>query len=161
MQNFLQANDYISKFVFVILIVIVFIALYHLGVFLIRFLFGPKKNVYLTKGMNDGTQYLMIPQDPHNKSSITVNRSVNEKDGISFTWSIWMYIKTQTSNKNLLHVFHKGNNNFPTETIDYSAYETGMNWPNNAPGLYIDISEPGYDSSTNTVSYTHLRAHET
>lgn len=149
MQNFLQANDYISKFVFVILIVIVFIALYHLGVFLIRFLFGPKKNVYLTNSMNDGTKYLTIPQDPHNNSSITVNRSVNQKDGIAFTWSIWLYIKPQTSINNLLHVFHKGNNNFSKETIDNSNWESGMNWPNNAPGLYININEPGYDSSMN------------
>tara|TARA_X000001036_G_C20668510_1_gene801598 strand:- start:441 stop:1340 length:900 start_codon:yes stop_codon:yes gene_type:complete len=141
-KMFLASNNNITKFAFIILILIIFIALYHLGVFILDKLFGPKQEVYLTKTINDASQYFVIKQDPNEKGSITVNRSDNKRNGIEFSWSVWLYIKPtdpQTS-RELLHVFHKGNNDFDetTDTTKLHSFQTGMNWPNNAPGLYID-----------------------
>ena len=106
------------------------------------FFLGPKQEVYLTKTINDAGQYFVIKQNPHTKGSITVNRSNNRSKGIEFTWSVWLFIKTtDNANRDLLHVFHKGNQDFDegtSVTSQFPNYQSGMNWPNNAPGLYID-----------------------
>ena len=141
-NQFLSSNNNVTKFAFIILVVIIFIALYHLGVYILDLLFGPKQEVYLTKEINDANQYLVIKQDPHDKGSITINRSENKQKGIEFTWSVWLYIKPTdtTTTRDLLHVFHKGNNDFNEtyDDVDLYNFQSGMNWPNNAPGLYID-----------------------
>tara|TARA_B100001758_G_scaffold36350_3_gene27646 strand:- start:662 stop:1558 length:897 start_codon:yes stop_codon:yes gene_type:complete len=140
--NFLTSNNNITKFAFIILVVIVFIGLYHLGVYILNKLLGPKQEVYLTKTINDANQYLIIKQDPNEKGSITVNRSENKMNGIEFSYSVWLYIKPTDvqTNRDLLHVFHKGNNDFDetNDTTKLYNFQSGMNWPNNAPGLYID-----------------------
>ena len=141
-NQFLSSNNNVTKFAFIILVVIIFIALYHLGVYILDLLLGPKQEVYLTKEINDANQYLVIKQDPHDKGAITINRSENKRKGIEFTWSVWLYIKPTdtTTTRDLLHVFHKGNSDFNEEYDDINLYnfQSGMNWPNNAPGLYID-----------------------
>lgn len=141
-NQFLSSNNNVTKFAFIILVVIIFIALYHLGVYIIDLLLGPKQEVYLTKEINDANQYLVIKQDPHDKGAITINRSENKRKGIEFTWSVWLYIKPTdtTTTRDLLHVFHKGNSDFneKDDEIDLFNFQNGMNWPNNAPGLYID-----------------------
>ena len=103
---------------------------------------GPKQEVYLTTQINDANQYLVIKQDPTDRGAITVYRSENKKKGIEFTWSVWLYIKPTdtTTTRDLLHVFHKGNNDFneTSDEVQLYNFQSGMNWPNNAPGLYID-----------------------
>ncbi len=142
LNEFLSSNNNVTKLAFIVLVLIVFIALYHLGIYILEFLLGPKKDVYLTTQINDANQYLVIKQDPQDNGSITIYRSENKKKGIEFTWSIWLYIKPtdNTTTRDLLHVFHKGNNDFNEtyEEVDLYNFQSGMNWPNNAPGLYID-----------------------
>ena len=79
--------------------------------------------------MVDAKQAMTITQDPSSNSSITVYRSINARDGIEFTWSVWIFIDDlQYMSGQFKHIFHKGNN---------KIIENGLNFPNNAPGLYI------------------------
>ena len=57
-NQFLSSNNNVTKFAFIILVVIIFIALYHLGVYILDLLLGPKQEVYLTKEINDANQYI-------------------------------------------------------------------------------------------------------
>jgi hypothetical protein len=52
---------------------------------------------------------------------------VNATDGIEFTWSVWIYIENLKEGS-YKHIFHKGNGGLET---------SGLNFPNNAPGLYL------------------------
>jgi hypothetical protein len=80
--------------------------------------------------MADGKNMIVIPQDPKVNGAITVNRSKNGPAGVEFTWSVWVYINDlQYLSGQYKHIFHKGNNTFDSKT--------GLNQPNNAPGLYI------------------------
>ena len=143
MNDFMSSNNNVTKFAFILFIVILFVMLLGLGVSLITMIFSPNGSPHLIDGRKDATEMMVIHQDPSYKGSIPVLRSTDEREGIEFTWSVWLYIKpadTDTS-RDLLHVFHKGNQDFD-ETSDttkpFSNFQTGMNWPNNAPGLYID-----------------------
>lgn len=137
-KNFFTSNSFISKFVFLVLIIIVFIVLLRLGIMFFNRLFNHiSGSPHLINGMIDAKQSMTIPQDPNNPNSITIYRSVNASDGIEFTWSVWIFIDDLQYNAGQYkHIFHKGNfpNGSPGPGNNISS---GLVYPNNAPGLYI------------------------
>jgi hypothetical protein len=79
--------------------------------------------------MVDAKQLIVFPQDPNTKNAKTIYRSINESQGIEFTWSVWILIDNlQYLEGQYKHIFYKGNINLE---------KNGLNFPNNAPGLYI------------------------
>lgn len=135
-QEFLNSNSVVAQVAFLLLVLFVFIILLRLGISLLGYLFAysdgsPK----LIDGMVDAKQLIVIPQDPSSEGSITINRSVNANEGIEFTWSVWIYIDDLTYNSGRYRcVFYKGNDYYKNPN-DQDA--KGLNFPNNAPGLYI------------------------
>jgi hypothetical protein len=88
----------------------------------------------LINGMIDAKQLVVIPQNPLSNGSVTINRSINGPNGIEFTWSVWIFINDITYlSGQYKHIFSKGNNVSTTTT----ANNKGLNFPNNAPGMYI------------------------
>ena len=128
-KEFMKSNSIIAKVAFLFLVLIVFILLLRLGISIISYFMRPSSDPTLVDGMADGTQMLIIPQNPAIPHSVPILRSVNQEDGIEFTWSIWTYIKNLKPDNLYKHIFHKGNDNINPEN--------GINYPNNAPGLYI------------------------
>jgi hypothetical protein len=131
-QEFLDSNSIVAKFSFLLLVLLIFIILLRLGTTLLATLLAPNPDPYIIKGMVDAKKMRVIPQNPNNNKSIPILRSINERDGIEFTWSVWLYIDDLTYQQGQYrHIFHKGN--------DYGDTKNkGLNFPNNAPGLYID-----------------------
>ena len=134
-QQFLNSNTIIAKFAFVILIILLFLFLFGLGINIIQYSINPASNPYLIKGMISGADAQNIPQDPTQKKAITLQRSNNQKTGLEFTWSVWLYITDLTNSSDTTknptkyqHVFSKGESPFG---------EDGIAKVNNAPGLYI------------------------
>jgi hypothetical protein len=81
--------------------------------------------------MVDAKQLIVIPQNPQLTGAKPISRSVNGPNGIEFTWSVWIFIDDlQYLSGQYRHIFHKGNNDI--------SQSTGLNFPNNAPGLYIN-----------------------
>jgi hypothetical protein len=79
--------------------------------------------------MVPGNTPIVISQDPATIGAIPLTRSDN-KDGIEFSWSVWLNITDVESTSNQYkHVFNKGELNIDSDS--------GLNTPNNAPGLYI------------------------
>lgn len=129
-RDFFQSNSIIAKIAFLLLVIFLFIIFLRLGISLLAYFLKPNDNPKLINGMVDATQMLIFYQDPSYNNSVTINRSINENEGIEFTWSIWIYINNLQSNPNMYkHIFSKGNSD-----IDASS---GIIQPNNAPGLYI------------------------
>jgi hypothetical protein len=132
-QQFFESNSIVAKIAFLLLILVVFSVLLRLGIAMIGYFLTPNGTPKLITGMIDAQQQLIIPQDPEDPSSITISRSSNATDGIEFTWSCWIYIKDLTVNSNQYKcVFYKGNDYNPNRDVG-----VGLNFPNNAPGLYI------------------------
>jgi hypothetical protein len=100
---------------------------------LISWLFSPSGKVILVDGYINGSDSTIISQNPDIKKSITIIRSSNEKTGIEFTWSVWLFLNGFTNDTKYHHVFNKGNK---------ESNDEGIVSPNNAPGLYIN---PKYD----------------
>lgn len=129
--NFMQADDILSKVVFFIMIIILFFLCFQLGVNLIMYMFSSRRSIYLIDGMKNANDLVVVHQNPSLQPHKIITRSINERNGIEFTWSVWLNIENSTFNhtNQMKHIFHKGNNNIQRD---------GVNFPNNAPGVYID-----------------------
>lgn len=148
-EDFMQSNSIVAKFAFLLLVLFAFIVLLRIGISILGYFLGPSDTAHLVKGMIDAsTNPMIIPQNPDENGAVTLNRSVNQTDGIEFTWSVWIYVNgDDVAQPRYRCVFYKGNNYMTqpsskvsninetteSENLDY----LGMNFPNNAPGLYI------------------------
>jgi hypothetical protein len=132
-RDFLNSNSLVAKFAFIIVIILVFVLLLRLGTAVLSWILGPSDSPVLIDGMVDAKQMLQFPQDPSTKGSKPIMRSVDARSGMEMTWSTWIYIDDFTYKQNQYkHVFHKGNDN-----INVDTEPSGLNSPNNAPGVYI------------------------
>ena len=136
-QEFLKSNSLVAKVAFFLLTLFIFIILLRFGITLLGYLLGPDGSPRLIDGMVDAKQLMVIQQDPSLKDSITISRSSNANEGIEFTWSVWIFIEELTYHSGRYRcVFYKGND-YATNTHSHSKDTLGLNFPNNAPGLYI------------------------
>ena len=211
-REFLNSNSLISKFAFLLLVVVIFVLLLRLGAGLMAWIMDPSTEPIIINGTHDAKVGMTIEQDPNVDDSIPILRSVNDETGLEFTWSTWLFIKsdnfkknnrkdddtipkqpsvnlggTSTPNPTVLsstttpppmildvttsapnqdsfsnkysfnvqenfegsmttnykHIFHKGNYNFDEKT--------GLNTPNNAPGMYLSNE----DNSILVLMNTH------
>jgi len=128
--NFFESNSLVAKFAFLLVVIFAFIILLKFGISIVAYFMSPNQSPHLIDGMVDAKNALIFPQDPtSNNETVTIYRSINERDGLEFTWSVWIYINTlQYLQGQYKHIFYKGNSNLA---------ETGLNFPNNAPGLYL------------------------
>ena len=141
-SDFLAANSMIAKFMFIVLVLIVFLILLNLGMYLVYWLTSPNRSPYIIKGMLAGTAYYPpVSQDPGGSNPVVVYRSNDQSTGIEFTWSAWVKIdQVPRSTPTYQNIFVKGNNTFDTN---------GVASVNNGPGLYATSTVDGTDGSAN------------
>lgn len=127
-KEFMSSNTLITKFVFLILVLIFFLIIMNLGIFLIVYFSRPEKNPYLIDGVINGNRQKTILQDPKNSNAITIYRSNNQSEGIEFTWSVWLLRNHTESNFVYNNIFNKGSSNYNT---------SGLAELGNGPGVYF------------------------
>jgi hypothetical protein len=128
-SEFLSSNSIIAKFAFIILVLILFVFLFNLGVRLISYFTLPTKSPYIVRGVMSGSSGIVVTQNPQSSSSITLQRSNNNKSGIEFTWSVWLNVSgLNSSGRKYSHVFNKGDSKWGSD---------GLSSVNNGPGLYL------------------------
>ena len=134
-SEFLSSNSLVAKVAFLLLVLFVFVVALRIGIAILVRIFSSNRNPKLLNGMIDGRQFVVIPQDPSTSGYIDIQRSYNEDKGIEFTWSCWVYIDDLTYNAGKYRcIFYKGNDFALTKNPNDN---NGLNFPNNAPGLYI------------------------
>lgn len=106
-SEFVNSNTAISKFVFLIFVLIAFIMLMNLGVYIISYFSRPNLSPYVIKGLINGNTAVTIPQDPKNSNSVTIYRSNNASKGIEFTWSVWLNLN-ELPLSGIATIFSKG-----------------------------------------------------
>ena len=137
LSSITSSNSVINKIAFTTMVVIISILILKI----VFYMLGGKKTYNdsprLTNGMLDAKHMKIIEQDPSKNKSVPILRSNNANSGIEFTWSVWIYVADlDYGNGTYRHIFHKGNNN-----INYTDAPTGLNFPNNGPGLYLKPSK--------------------
>ena len=129
-KSFLSSNSLVAKIVFLILVVICFVLLIRWGSQILTWIMAPRRSPKLISGMKQGYVAKVVPQDPAIPGSIPVMRSTNQRQGLEFTYTCWLFINHLQKTGTRKHIFHKGSAH--TEGSDNGTF-----FPNNAPGVYI------------------------
>lgn len=164
-RQFFQSQSIIAKLAFLALTLIIFIILLKVITKLMIKVLSPSKSPYLLKDLKPANVPTTISQNPNVANSIPIIRSTNQKEGIEFTYSVWIYVHgiPEITEKQYHQVFFKGNTNTPISRDnlpDYSVLPrkvfrtlgkdlSGINYPDNGPGLYItQIKSKGQHADT-------------
>jgi hypothetical protein len=130
-NEFMQSNSIVSKFVFLVLVLVAFMILMNVGIKLIAYFLTPSRSPYIVKGLISGNSRRIISQDPSKSGAITIYRSNNQETGMEFTWNVWLKVDGVGVDNTHDHIFSKGGNG-RANTNGYMLY--------NSPGLYLDAS---------------------
>lgn len=145
-KEFLNSNSTIARFVFIILVLIIFMILLNIGVAFVSYLATPSKSPYIIHGMLPGSGYTIFPQDPASSKAV-VYRSNNRTGGIEFTWALWLKMDNLPSDTDYHPIFVKG-------TDSYNS--SGVAKVNNGPGLYLSKGNVAVDSCGNQLKLTYI-----
>lgn len=152
-QKFAEANSTISKVIFILFMVILFGLLMRLGIFLLSFFMTPSKNPIVVNGMRPTTKGKVYNVNPNEADPKPILRSINEDQGMEFTWSTWFWMESidysDTSTKK--RIFSKGNNNARGRQNEYIV-DTQDIYLMNSPGLYSHADENKIDVVLNTFN---------
>lgn len=151
LADFLNSNSVIAKIAFLLVVVFAFSIILKLGSQLMAYIYSPSASPHLVKGTKEAKEMLRIPQDPNIKGSIPVMRSRNQGEGLEFTWSVWIFVESLSDYKpgQYKNVFYKGS------APSFGPSDQGLNFPNNAPGLYIKPNTNALSVIMNT--YTQIK----
>lgn len=115
-----------TKVTILILILLLFHLLFNLGLFILIYINKIEPNPIILNGMVNSYETRIISTNPNISGSKPILRSINEKNGIEYTWSCWFYVDNINPN-NSYKIFSKGNNS----NMSVSKFH------DNSPGLYI------------------------
>ena len=164
-----QSAGFFSKLALMILLIIFVVFSVKFSIQLILYLMSPGNSPTIIDGRIDGTESHSFTQNPGLSKSKTIQRSKNEKDGLEFTWSTWLYLKESSIDPNgavgeYKHIFSKGDGASNIYVSGTSIGEgsvnmnDGMIWPNASPGLYLRSTPTVADSTTGyTGNHVQLR----
>lgn len=161
-QKFAETNSAISKFVFIIVVLMLFLLFFNLGCMAIQAMIGSDKNPILLNGLVSANKNTKISVNPNNKNSVPIYRSINEDQGIEFTWNIWFYIDSlNTNSPSYSRIFSKGsdNGNLSLKTPSSCTDTSCKNIFNNSPGLFITQNRQNDSILPNSIVPTKLENH--
>lgn len=139
-SSFLQSNSVLAKLSFLILVLICFVLLLKYATFFLASFATPKQSTYLIRGLIPGNNAVVVKQNPADPNAVTIWRSNNEKTGMEFTYSFWLYLGTSAASGTAQSIFVKGGaTGFVQDdhaTVD-GVLSKGMSAVGHAPGVYV------------------------
>jgi len=135
LREFMESNSLVAKFAFILMVFIVFSVAVKLAIIGLSYLMLPTMSPYVLDGTaNTEDMAMNVSQDPAQKDSVFIARSMNEDGGLEYTWSAWFFVnQVPLERDKWSRIFSKGGEGTKS-TAD------GIYYPNNAPGMYIRFS---------------------
>jgi hypothetical protein len=144
--EFMSSNSIVARIAFVLLVLIAFVIAFRVGVNIVAWILSPANSPYIVYGMMDGTNAIVIDQDPTVSGSIPLPRSKNETTGQEFTWSVWLFFTQAPAVGQYVHIFNKGNQAIASNgSVNITSIQNdnvgGTNFLD-SPGLYATTVQP-------------------
>ena len=142
-KSFAESNTMISRFVFIILILLLFIILFNFGIQLIQKYVANNPDPFIIDGMVLSNNTKTVSSNPNVEKSVPILRSINEEYGLEFTWNVWFYVDKLNSNPmSYQRIFSKGNEDSITTGVN-PLLANGVNKKivNASPGLFLTQQE--------------------
>ena len=133
-SGFLETNTIVAKLAFLLLVIFIFIILLRIGTALLSYFFSFSTNPILIKGMIDAEKLVVVAQNPNTPGAMPILRSNNERDGLEFTWSVWLWVK----NPPLSPLYIQLNGDLVKDAIGFlnrteNPISSRKQWPNSFP----------------------------
>ena len=135
-QDFAEKNSFIAKIIFIVFVFIVFGLLFRLGIYLLSLFYAPNKNPIVVNGMRDLKKSKIYNVNPNEQDPKPILRSINENQGMEFSWSTWIWLEGGVSANNTSeYIFSKGKdiNNEKLKLNTTTSEEEKMV----SPGLFL------------------------
>ena len=133
--DFAENNSMIAKVIFVLFMFILFGLLFRLGVYILTLFFTENKNPIVLKGMRSTLTKKIYRVNPNLKNPKPILRSINENQGMEFTWSSWIWINsTDYDDTSPRLFFSKGQTVGTYKSKDKNVKKSFVM---NSPGLYL------------------------
>jgi hypothetical protein len=153
--QFAESNTAITKFVFIIVLLLLTVVFFQLGSWLIQYFMGVSKSPILIDGLVSANKLRKISVNPNETESVPIYRSINEDQGIEFTWNVWYFVESLNPSKpTYSRIFSKGSENgnlnlsIPTDCLD----DTCRHVFNSSPGLFITQNKQQDSVFPNSIS---------
>jgi hypothetical protein len=140
-NDFKENNSVIAKLIFIVFVFVIFVILFRVGVRIMTTFILPEENPIIIDGMLSTLRSKEFQVNPNKSKPKPILRSINEDQGMEFTWSSWVWINSITEDitePRLL--FTKGFSDDNAKFNDNYKKDFMLN----SPGLYI------YDNETQT-----------
>jgi hypothetical protein len=154
-SQFAESNTAITKFVFIVILLLLFVLFFQLGSWMIQYFMGASKNPILLDGMVSANKLRKISVNPNETESVPIYRSINEDQGIEFTWNVWFFIESlNPANPTYSRIFSKGSDNgamnltIPNDCLG----DTCKQIFNSSPGLFITQNKQQDSVFPNSIS---------
>lgn len=147
---FKNNDTFAVRAIFILVLVIMFGIVMHIATNLLSKYFAPKNDVIVVNGVRETNVEKKYTVNPNKSDPTPILRSINENQGMEFTWSNWVWIEDVNGKDNApKRIFSKG------KPIDgtHTTKKTRLNqyFLNNGPGLYLYDMER-QTSMTNSLS---------
>lgn len=144
LNTFSEKNSIIAKIIFVVFVFIIFGLLFRFGIYLLSFFYVANRNPIVVNGMRSTQKTKIYQVNPNENNPRPILRSINENQGMEFTWSTWIWLNggVDNSSSESKFIFSKGTDSVHKTNVPSS--NTNMN----APGLYVDNDSGNKDGNT-------------
>jgi hypothetical protein len=155
-QEFMTSNTVISKFVGFILCLILFVLIFQVGMGLLQNMFGANHSPYIINGMVQSDKELQVSANPNIPDSVPIYRSIDQNQGLEYTWNVWFNVDTNLSNSTKQKIFSKGKSKRPIAR-PYLNVSPGLflsRETTNSNSLHLIINT--IDTSYNNAQYEEI-----
>lgn len=135
-QDFFNSNTAISKFTGFFLCLLLFVIIFQIGMSLINRFITPSYNPYIINGMVPSNQTKIVSVNPAVEESVPIYRSVNQAQGIEYTWNVWFAVDNQIAPINDARIFTKGSSSSDNYNSTYMS-NVNNKFVNVSPGLFL------------------------
>jgi hypothetical protein len=156
--KFAENNSGIAKIIFIVFVFVIFGLLFRLGVYILTLFYVPQRNPIVVKGMRSTLRRKNYTVNPNRKKPKPILRSINENQGMEFTWSSWIWVNSAnyeedsissiTPRRLFTKGFSKHNSKFDNTDFDDDTFQSDFIM--NSPGLYM--YDPDSMTDTNSIS---------
>ena len=143
-DNSLMGESVFGRIGFTLLVIIMFFILLRIGILVLSYINGPKREITLIPGMINGNQAKSYSVNPNKSGSFPIFRSDDEDKGLEYTWSFWLHLDELIFNDsqegNTYHVWNEGNIEKMVVNDDYFS--------KNGPGVYLQYNQKAEGGSS-------------
>ena len=147
-ESFAEANSTITKVVFILFLIVLFGLFLRLGIFILGWFQTPSKSPIVVNGMRPTNKREVYQVNPNVANPKPILRSINEDQGMEFSWSTWIWMESTEYGDNTTYkrIFSKGNSVNDNDNIKSMS----------APGLFANPNTNSVDVVLSTFNNNNV-----